>query len=119
MTQTAAQSFGSCLKEAERCVSTWEARWGPYEPHPSLRIDHESLSAAYETCINRLTGNFFSYSPCGADAQAPASGCDSGIYVTAMRINPNNHTLAGWPPTAAMEKEEVADLAMTIFFIAG
>ena len=32
-------------------------------------------------------------------------------YLAAMRINPNNHALDGGPPTAAMEKEVVQQLA--------
>ncbi|MXW31637.1 MAG: aspartate aminotransferase family protein [Rhodothermaceae bacterium] len=118
MTQTtAAQSLGAWLKEADRCVSTWEARWGPYEPHPSLRVDHEALSASYEAYVNRLTGNYPFFHPryAGQMLKPPHPVAILG-YLTAMRINPNNHALDGGPPTAAMEKEVVIELAKMFEF---
>ena len=118
MTETiAAQSLGGWLKEADRCVSTWEARWGPYEPHPSLRVDHEALSASYEAYMNRLTGNYPFFHPryAGQMLKPPHPVAILG-YLTAMRINPNNHALDGGPPTAAMEKEVVIELARMFDF---
>ena len=64
MIQTIApQSLGGWLREADRCVNTWEARWGAYETHPSLRVEHETLSAAYETYVNRLAANYPFFHP--------------------------------------------------------
>ncbi len=114
---TAAQSLGAWLKEADRCVSTWEARWGPFEPHQSLRIDHESLRSSYEDYVNRLTGNYPFFHPryAGQMLKPPHPVAVLG-YLTAMRINPNNHALDGGPPTAAMEKEVVIELAKMFEF---
>lgn len=113
----AAQSLGSWLKEADRCVSTWEGRWGPYEPHPSLRVDHEALNAAYKTYVNRLTGNdpFFHPRYAGQMIKPPHPVAILG-YLTAMRINPNNHALDAGAPTAAMEKEVVSQIARMFEF---
>ncbi len=113
----AAQSLGGWLKEADRCVSTWEARWGAYEIHPSLRVDHEELSATYQTYVNRLAGNYPFFHPryAGQMLKPPHPVAILG-YLTAMRINPNNHALDGGPPTAAMEKEVVAKIAEMLEF---
>jgi len=108
----AAQSLGNWLKEADRCVSTWEMRWGPYEPHPSLRVDPDALNTVYEAYVNRLTGNYPFFHPryAGQMLKPPHPVAILG-YLTAMRINPNNHALDGGPPTASMEKEVIAELA--------
>ena len=113
----AAESLGSWLKEADRCISTWEARWGAYELHPSLRINHESLSAAYEAYVNRLAENYPFFHPryAGQMLKPPHPVAILG-YLTAMRINPNNHALDGGPPTAAMEKEVIAELSRLFEF---
>ncbi len=113
----AAQSLGGWLKEADRCVSIWESRWGPYELHPSLRVDHEALSASYEAYVNRLTENYPFFHPryAGQMLKPPHPVAILG-YLTAMRINPNNHALDGGPPTAAMEKEVVTELARMFEF---
>jgi len=113
----AAQTLGSWLKEAERCISTWEARWGDFAPHPSLRVDHQALSKAYEIYVNRLAGNYPFFHPryAGQMLKPPHPVAILG-YVTAMRINPNNHALDGGPPTAAMEKEVIQKLARMFAF---
>ena len=107
MIQTIApQSLGGWLREADRCVSAWEARWGAYETHPSLRVEHETLSKVYETYVNRLAGNFPFFHPryAGQMLKPPHPVAILG-YLTAMRINPNNHALDGGPPTAAMKRK--------------
>ena len=118
MIQTIApQSLGGWLREADRCVSAWEARWGAYGTHPSLRVEHETLSKAYETYVNRLTGNYPFFHPryAGQMLKPPHPVAILG-YLTAMRINPNNHALDGGPPTAAMEKEVVVEMARMFEF---
>ncbi len=108
----AVQTLGGWLREADRCVSTWESRWGDFEPHPSLRVDHQALTQAYEIYVNRLSGNYPFFHPryAGQMLKPPHPVAILG-YVTAMRINPNNHALDGGPPTAMMEKEVVRKLA--------
>lgn len=118
MIQTIApQSLGGWLREADRCVSAWEARWGAYETHPSLRVEHETLSKVYETYVNRLAGNYPFFHPryAGQMLKPPHPVAVLG-YLTAMRINPNNHALDGGPPTAAMEKEVVVEMARMFEF---
>lgn len=113
----AAQSLGNWLKEADRCVSIWEARWGAYAPHPSLHVDHEALTEAYREYVNRLAGNYPFFHPryAGQMLKPPHPVAVLG-YLTAMRINPNNHALDGGPPTAAMEKEVVTELVRMFDF---
>ena len=113
----APQSLGGWLREADRCVSAWEARWGAYEMHPSLRVEHETLSKVYETYVNRLAGNYPFFHPryAGQMLKPPHPVAVLG-YLTAMRINPNNHALDGGPPTAAMEKEVVVEMARMFEF---
>ncbi|MCY4170841.1 MAG: aminotransferase class V-fold PLP-dependent enzyme [Bacteroidetes bacterium] len=118
MVETVApQTLGSWLKEADRCISTWESRWGVFETHPSLRVDHQVLSEAYEIYVNRLAENYPFFHPryAGQMLKPPHPVAILG-YVTAMRINPNNHALDGGPPTAAMEKEVVDKLAKMFNF---
>ncbi len=118
MIQTIApQSLGGWLREADRCVSAWEARWGAYETHSSLRVEHETLSKAYETYVDRLAGNYPFFHPryAGQMLKPPHPVAVLG-YLTAMRINPNNHALDGGPPTAAMEKEVVVEMARMFEF---
>ncbi len=113
----AAHALGGWLKEADRCVSAWEDRWGAYEVHPSLRIDPEELNEAYHTYVNRLAGNYPFFHPryAGQMLKPPHPVAILG-YLTAMRINPNNHALDGGPPTAAMEKEVVTEIAKMMEF---
>ena len=113
----AAKSLGNWLKEADRCIRVWEERWGAYEIHPSLRVDPESLHAAYQVYINRLAGNYPFFHPryAGQMLKPPHPVAILG-YLTAMRINPNNHALDGGPPTAAMEKEVIAKIGRMFEF---
>ena len=113
----AAQSLGSWLKEADRCVRIWEDRWGDFEMHPSLRVEHQILSQAYEGYVNRLTDNYPFFHPryAGQMLKPPHPVAILG-YVTAMRINPNNHALDGGPATAAMEKEVIVKISKMFGF---
>jgi len=113
----AAQSLGSWLKEADRCIRVWEDRWGDFETHPSLRVDHHALGQAYEVYVNRLTQNYPFFHPryAGQMLKPPHPVAILG-YVTAMRINPNNHALDGGPPTAEMEKEIMTKISRLFGF---
>ncbi|MCY4224551.1 MAG: aminotransferase class V-fold PLP-dependent enzyme [Bacteroidetes bacterium] len=113
----ATQSLGSWLKEADRCVRIWEDRWGDFEIHPSLRVDHQALGQAYEEYLNRLTDNYPFFHPryAGQMLKPPHPVAILG-YVTAMRINPNNHALDGGPATADMEKEVIVKISRMLEF---
>ena len=100
------------LAEAVAHVRAWEAEWGPFEPHPSLAVDEEKLTAALAAYTERLRGNYPFFHPryAGQMLKPPHPAAVAG-YVAAMLINPNNHALDGGPPTGAMEKEVVRELA--------
>ena len=90
------------------------------EPHPALAVDAERFEAAFGEFLDRLTappvgatpGNYpFGHPRYAGQMLKPPHPVALAAYAAAARINPNNHALDGGPPTAAMEKEVVADLA--------
>jgi glutamate/tyrosine decarboxylase-like PLP-dependent enzyme len=105
------------LVEAVAHVRAWEAEWGPYEAHPSLAVGEEKPAAAFETYTERLRGNYPFFHPRYAGQMLkPPHPAAVAAYVAAMLINPNNHALDGGPPTGAMEKEVVRELAAMFRF---
>lgn len=90
----------------------WARRWGPHERHESTRVDDAVLQAALDELVDRLGGNypFFHARYAGQMLKPPHDVAVLG-YVAAMLHNPNNHALDGGPPTSAMEKELVPQLA--------
>ena len=104
--------LGAWLQRAEDGIRAWEARWGAVDVHSALKVDESDLHRSYDRYVNRLSGNYPFFHPCyaGQMLKPPHPVAILG-YLTAMRINPNNHALDGGPPTAAMEKECVRALA--------
>lgn len=102
----------SWLPRGVDAIDEWMARFGPYETHPSVRVDDASLEAAFDRFTQRLQDNYPFGHPryIGQMLKPPHPVAVLG-YLTAMLINPNNHALDGGPATAAMEKEVVAKLA--------
>ncbi len=100
------------LEEAARAVRSWEASWGDFERHESVRVCDEEVSVAFNALMQRLRGNYPFFHPryAGQMLKPPHPVAALG-YAAAMLINPNNHALDGGPPTAAMEKEVVRRLA--------
>lgn len=100
------------LGRAVSAVERWQDTFGPYEPHPALRVDDDDFAAAFERFAARLTDNYPFFHPryAGQMLKPPHPAAVAG-YVTAMLINPNAHALDGGPATAEMEKEAVARLA--------
>lgn len=100
------------LTQAVSAIDAWQASWGAYDVHPSLCLSPDAISAALETYTERLGGNYPFFHPryAGQMLKPPHPAAVVG-YTTAMLINPNNHALDGGPPTAAMEKEVVQELA--------
>jgi glutamate/tyrosine decarboxylase-like PLP-dependent enzyme len=93
-------------------MSAWESRWGAFVRHPSLEIPQESLERALETYTSLLEGNYPFFHPRYAGQMLkPPHPAAIAAYLAAMLVNPNNHALDGGPPTGAMEKEVVRDLA--------
>jgi len=100
------------LDRAVTAVREWEARFGPFEQHPSLEVGEEAFTAAFADFIGRLNRNYPYFHPryAGQMLKPPHPAAVAG-YLAAMLINPNNHALDGGPATSAMEQEAVADLA--------
>ncbi|MGO8959169.1 MAG: pyridoxal phosphate-dependent decarboxylase family protein [Streptosporangiaceae bacterium] len=100
------------LTAAARAVGDWQQTFGTFEPHPATQLNDEAFGTAFGVLAARLAGNypFFHPSYAGQMLKPPHQAAVIG-YLAAMLINPNNHALDGGPPTAAMEKEVVAQLA--------
>jgi glutamate/tyrosine decarboxylase-like PLP-dependent enzyme len=100
------------LTNAAEAVREWQRGFGDFEPHESLRVTDDQFGTAFRALADRLTGNypFFHPSYAGQMLKPPHPAAVVG-YLAAMLINPNNHALDGGPPTAAMEKEVVSQLA--------
>ena len=100
------------LSSGVNAIDDWQASFGPYERHASLRISDEQFAGAFSAFTERLRENypFFHPSYAGQMLKPPHPAAVVG-YLTAMLVNPNNHALDGGPATARMEKEAVAQLA--------
>ncbi|HEY3685499.1 MAG TPA: aminotransferase class I/II-fold pyridoxal phosphate-dependent enzyme [Streptosporangiaceae bacterium] len=100
------------LERAVTAVERWQETYGPYDPHPALRVDDDAFAAAFAALTERLTDNYPFFHPryAGQMLKPPHPAAVVG-YVAAMLVNPNNHALDGGPATAAMEKSAVARLA--------
>jgi len=93
-------------------VQSWQDRYGPFVPHPSLAVDGERFDAAFAVFTGRLRENYPYFHPfyAGQMLKPPHPAAVAG-YLAAMLINPNNHALDGGPATSRMEKEVVGRLA--------
>ena len=100
------------LSSGVNAIDDWQASFGPYERHASLRISDEQFAGAFSAFTERLRGQlpFFHPRYAGQMLKPPHPAAVVG-YLAAMQVNPNNHALDGGPATAAMEKEAVAQLA--------
>jgi glutamate/tyrosine decarboxylase-like PLP-dependent enzyme len=100
------------LVTAAAAISDWEQSYGDYHVHESVQVSDEQFGAALGELTARLSGNYPFFHPryAGQMLKPPHPVAIVG-YLAAMLINPNNHALDGGPPTAAMEKEVVSDLA--------
>ncbi len=100
------------LAAALAAVEDWQASFGPFEPHASTQISDEDFGAAFADFAERLRDNYPYFHPeyAGQMLKPPHPAAVVG-YLTAMLINPNNHSLDAGPASAAMEKECVAQLA--------
>ena len=100
------------LTEATGAVRAWEAGYGEYAQHPALEVSDEAFAPVFAEFTERLRDNYPFFHPryAGQMLKPPHPAAIVG-YLTAMRINPNNHALDGGPATARMEREAVAQLA--------
>ena len=108
------------IRTAYAALDRWERSFGDVPTPPALEVDEDVLGAALEEYLGRMTapprGEAPGMYPFGHPRYAgqmlkPPHPVALAAYAAAARINPNNHALDGGPPTSAMEKEVVADLA--------
>ncbi|WP_022834492.1 pyridoxal phosphate-dependent decarboxylase family protein [Salisaeta longa] len=93
-------------------LDDWEQSWGTFARHPSLSAAPARIDDVFDRYLERLGGNYpFHHPRYAGQMLKPPHPVAMAAYMAAMRINPNNHALDGGPPTSAMEKEVVADLA--------
>ena len=113
------------IEQAYARLDTWEAGFGPVEPHPAMQVDAERLGVAMDEFLSRMTapprgetpGMYPFFHPRFAGQMLkPPHPVALAAYAAAARINPNNHALDGGPPTAAMEREAVSWLAAMLGF---
>jgi glutamate/tyrosine decarboxylase-like PLP-dependent enzyme len=105
------------LSQAAGSVTSWQASYPSFEPHPSLVISDERFDAAFAEFAERMRGNYPYFHPsyAGQMLKPPHPAAVAG-YVAAMLVNPNNHALDGGKVTSEMEKEVVAELAAMFGF---
>jgi glutamate/tyrosine decarboxylase-like PLP-dependent enzyme len=93
-------------------IAAWEQRWRAFEPDATLTVDRQAADAAIDDLVERLHDNYPFFHPDYAGQMLkPPHPVALAAYLTAARINPNNHALDGGPATAALEREVVAQLA--------
>ncbi|MGN9841698.1 pyridoxal phosphate-dependent decarboxylase family protein [Nonomuraea sp. H19] len=100
------------LGQAVETVEEWAAEFGPFAPHPSHHVGDDEFAVAFADFGKRLRDNYPFFHPryIGQMVKPPHPAAVVG-YLTAMRLNPNNHAREGGPATADMEREVIAELA--------
>ena len=113
------------IQTAYAHVDRWERSFGEAPTPPALAVDDDALGEALEEFLGRMTapprgetpGMYpFGHARYAGQMLKPPHPVALAAYAAAARINPNNHALDGGPPTSAMEKEVVADLARMFGF---
>src|ERR1700755_1654548 len=109
--------LASWVQRAVEANAQWAEGFGPFRPHPSKEVWDETCAPAFAALQERLTDNYPFFHPAyaGQMLKPPHPAAVVG-YLAAMLINPNNHALDGGPPTRAMEKEVVSQLAAMFGF---
>ena len=116
------------IQTAYAALDRWERSFGEAPTPPALAVDDDALGEALEEFLGRMTapprgetpGMYpFGHARYAGQMLKPPHPVALAAYAAAARINPNNHALDGGPPTSAMEKEVVADLARMFGFPAG
>ena len=116
------------IQTAYAALDRWERSFGEAPTPPVLAVDEGALGEALEEFLGRMTapprgetpGMYpFGHARYAGQMLKPPHPVALAAYAAAARINPNNHALDGGPPTSAMEKEVVADLARMFGFPAG
>ena len=93
-------------------IAAWEHGWRPFETATVSDVDAATAEAAIDALVERLRDNYPFFHPDYAGQMLkPPHPVALAAYLTAARINPNNHALDGGPATAALERECVAQIA--------
>ena len=109
------QDWLVALSQAMMTLAEWEGQFAPAQSRPPNAQDKAAL---HELAL-RLHGNYPFGSPDYAGQMLkPPDPMAWAAIALAMLVNPNNHALDGGPPTAAMEREAVAELASLFGFSA-
>lgn len=109
------QEWLVALSQAMMTLAEWEGQFAPAQ----VRAPGAQDSAALHELALRLQGNYPFGSPDYAGQMLkPPDPMAWAAITLAMLVNPNNHALDGGPPTAAMEREAVAELAALFGFSA-
>jgi glutamate/tyrosine decarboxylase-like PLP-dependent enzyme len=104
--------LGRWLERGVAAIRAWEAGFGPFERHASLRVGEEEFAVAFGELTERLRDNYPFFHPAyaGQMLKPPHPAAVAG-YLATMLVNPNNHALDGGPATAELEKEVIGQLA--------
>lgn len=95
----------------------WTSTFAPYERHPSLEISDDRFATVFENYEKLLHGNYPFFHPryIGQMLKPPHEAAVVA-YLSAMLINPNNHSSDGGPVTDRMEREVIDQLAAMFGF---
>jgi glutamate/tyrosine decarboxylase-like PLP-dependent enzyme len=109
------QDWLVALSQAMKTLEAWEGSFTPASVRLPGTRDQETLN----DLALRMHGNYPFGSPDYAGQMLkPPDPLAWAAVALAMLVNPNNHALDGGPPTAAMEREAVAELAGLFGFAA-
>lgn len=90
----------------------WKQSFGEWDIDPTLIVDEDRMEEVFSDLIQRFEGNYPFHHPVYAGQMLkPPHPAAWAAYAFAMSVNPNNHALDGGPPSSAMEKEVIAELA--------
>ena len=91
------------LSRGVAAIDEWQGSFSPFEQHPSLRVSDEQFASAFAALTQRLGDNYPFFHPSYAGQMLkPPHPVALAAYLTAARVNPNNHALDGGPATAAL-----------------
>ncbi|MFN8172087.1 MAG: aminotransferase class I/II-fold pyridoxal phosphate-dependent enzyme [Candidatus Nanopelagicales bacterium] len=100
------------LPRVVEAIRLGNARFGTFDPDPSLAVGDDVVEDAVTRLTDRLADTYPFFHPryVGQMLKPPHPAAVIG-YTAAMLLNPNNHALDGGPATSQLEREVVARLA--------
>lgn len=105
------------LSRAAEGHAQWTSTFPPYTRHPSLDVSDDRFATVFENYEKLLHGNYPFFHPryIGQMLKPPHEAAVVA-YLSAMLINPNNHSSDGGPVTDRMEREVIDQLAAMFGF---